>query len=857
MNAGAEASATPSAPGGGDISQLTSTEKRILVYKEQTLKAWPDSAAEFESFFEGATARDFFRELSHLSKICPSWQRAKGLLLQARDERRGGRLPSLGPGGKDKPWVQSDTRRAIEKVAAEDLEGTMPPPPHTPAQGAPRAASSAQLSPRTRVIARVQREGRGTAATVANPGTPEAAATPATTTTPAATSASIQTTPAMSPGKLQSSTPAPAPPKPPVPSTKPHAPQTSDNTNGVAGPSNSQGQARNATTTPSRKGKIAVVIPQKRRHEATGETREHEHEDTADGDQDPPAKKHRATENPENGLVEDQDEHMEDVVEVVELDKGPEIEEMDEDHESEAEEGHKPHEDKSASVNTHNTGEQGFSAHGNSAASDASKNDAGEETASSTDGSAPNTPSPAPRNPAPVAGNEKKKDAEGATTASHGAKPKPAETDSETAGDRLEPGGWLDDNIIHKCLQTVAASQPLFYNAVDPLLVRNGRAPDWHRLHQLADPSITLLVPLHINKSHWSLATVAVKAETPGIAVDLYEPLASAASNKDAEQAARKFVDDLVGSAPYNTMWAKARRGTYGLRSTFGDGTGEDDDDGAPILAYDQDDNQVCSFTFQRCPKQTNASDCGVAILAYAFYIAAAIPMPATLDFDLWRDLVGLLYHLRRPSPTSNHPAVPSPMRELRFVRALTTNSSPRTSQTLLPTPGTASDETWLHTLGSLLRHHAHTRAHLAAQAAPLTRAAASLAQAATVFAAVDEARRRTYAVPATPGGEEVFRETQAEQLEGKLRAIQDLAQSAREQGAYGNVTAGLAQGSRDLAARVGAAKQARVDVRAVLDVLDVNIAVVEDLKVRIRARIEALDKPVVEAGYAPRHIVL
>lgn len=175
MNAGAGASATPSASGGSDISQLTSTEKRILVYKEQTLKAWPDSAAEFESFFEGATARDFFRELSHLSKICPSWQRAKGLLLQARDERRGGHMPFLGPGGKDKPWVQSDTRRAIEKVAAGDLEGAMPPPPpppHTPAQGAPGAASSAQLSPRTRVIARVQREGRGTAAAVANLGTP-------------------------------------------------------------------------------------------------------------------------------------------------------------------------------------------------------------------------------------------------------------------------------------------------------------------------------------------------------------------------------------------------------------------------------------------------------------------------------------------------------------------------------------------------------------------------------------------------------------------------------------------------------------------------------------------------------------
>lgn len=685
-------------------------------------------------------------------------------------------------------------------------------------------------------------------------------------------------------------------------STKPDPPQASDNTNGVAGPSNSQGQGQNATTTSREKGKVAVVIQQKRAHE-----------DTADGDQDPPAKKHRATENLENDLAEDQGEHMEDAVDVVELDKGSEPEEMDEDHESEEEEGHAPQEDKGASVNTRTTGQERFSAHGNPAAGDASKNDAGEETASSTDDSAPNTPSPAPRSPAAVAGNEKKKDGEDATTASHEGKPKPAETEakdkgattatdktttpsqekpknslpplraqgtgttsadtgtgtgtgnpqsanSETAVDRLEPGGWLDDNIIHKCLQTLAASQPLFYNAVDPLLVRNGRAPDWHRLHQLADPSITLLVPLHINTSHWSLATVAVKAETPGIAVDLYEPLASAASNRDAEQAARKFVDDLVGSAPYNTMWAKARRGTYGLRSTFGDGTGEDDDDdGAPILAYDQDDNQVCSFSFQRCPKQTNASDCGVAILAYAFYIAAGVPMPDTLDFDLWRDLVGLIYHLRRPSPTSNNPAVHAPMRELRFVRVLTAGSSPPTSQTLLPTPGTASDQTWLHTLGSLLRHHAHTRAHLAAQAAPLTRAAASLAQAATLFAAVDEARRRTYAVPATPrgGAEEVFRETQAEQLEGKLRAIQGLAQSAREQGAYGNVTAGLAQGSRDLAARVGAAEQARVDVRVVLDVLDVNIAVVEDLKVRIGARIEALDKPVVEAGYAPRHIVL
>ncbi|KAH8742500.1 hypothetical protein F5883DRAFT_383537, partial [Diaporthe sp. PMI_573] len=53
------------------------------------------------------------------------------------------------------------------------------------------------------------------------------------------------------------------------------------------------------------------------------------------------------------------------------------------------------------------------------------------------------------------------------------------------------------------------------------------------------------------------------------------------------------------------------------------------------------------------CPQQVNAADCGVFAFAIACHVLADVPLPQTLDSDLWRSLMCYLSADRGSWPLS------------------------------------------------------------------------------------------------------------------------------------------------------------------------------------------------------------
>ncbi|KAK1762511.1 hypothetical protein QBC33DRAFT_601343 [Phialemonium atrogriseum] len=197
----------------------------------------------------------------------------------------------------------------------------------------------------------------------------------------------------------------------------------------------------------------------------------------------------------------------------------------------------------------------------------------------------------------------------------------------------MMPGTWLDDTAISDALVFVAALRPLRFITVDPLLV----APDktvpagyWQRLHYLAVPDSTILVPMNIDNAHWCLA--AVKSREPaagGPACQIFDSYPTQHFRARSKNLAATFLNGLTASAPRGGVWAAVAQanGQAAARQ--------------PSFSV---------FTFPYTPEQSDMIECGVAVIVVALHLAGNLPLPEQIDYAMWRDVLGLLAQHQHPA---------------------------------------------------------------------------------------------------------------------------------------------------------------------------------------------------------------
>lgn len=182
-------------------------------------------------------------------------------------------------------------------------------------------------------------------------------------------------------------------------------------------------------------------------------------------------------------------------------------------------------------------------------------------------------------------------------------------SDLQGARRSFRPGTWLSTTAIQSVLDRcqfdgIRVFDPAFLSADIVARLRRGVGEDsWW------------ILPLLLQKSHWTLITIDVLAGTAYFWNSLPNPA--------YESEARQAIDKLLAS----------------LNSQASEASSE-----ATSIAW--------KFNTGDCPAQNNSHDCGVYIIVIALHSMLIIPMPPSIDPDLWR---GVLYSLLDEDGTNNH----------------------------------------------------------------------------------------------------------------------------------------------------------------------------------------------------------
>ena len=182
-------------------------------------------------------------------------------------------------------------------------------------------------------------------------------------------------------------------------------------------------------------------------------------------------------------------------------------------------------------------------------------------------------------------------------------------SDLQGARGSFRPGTWLSATAIQSVLDRcqfngIRVFDPTFLSAdIVPRLRRGVGEDSWW------------IVPLLLQKSHWTLITIDVLAST----AYFWNSLPNPAYESEARQAIDKLLLCLNSQVP---------------------------------AASSEAISIEWEFNIVDCPAQTNSHDCGVYIIVIALHSILKISMPPSIDPDLWREV---LYSLLDEDSTSNH----------------------------------------------------------------------------------------------------------------------------------------------------------------------------------------------------------
>ena len=164
-----------------------------------------------------------------------------------------------------------------------------------------------------------------------------------------------------------------------------------------------------------------------------------------------------------------------------------------------------------------------------------------------------------------------------------------ATTDQESVLATLNPKSKLSSTAIDESLK---AGAPQHCQIIHPLYFDPAFGDRRGRLKPLSGVIDRIFLPMHdAQESHWTLAVIGVKEAS----IDVYDSLPA------------PRLDDMLVSR----------------LESFAQGR-------APQL-------KAWSSRLASCPQQSNGYDCGVHVIATAFFLMTNIPLPETHDCDAWR----------------------------------------------------------------------------------------------------------------------------------------------------------------------------------------------------------------------------
>ncbi|KAL0929354.1 uncharacterized protein CTRU02_215710 [Colletotrichum truncatum] len=170
--------------------------------------------------------------------------------------------------------------------------------------------------------------------------------------------------------------------------------------------------------------------------------------------------------------------------------------------------------------------------------------------------------------------------------------------------DSIAPGCLVDGTFIYHVLNMVVSLCPLSVQLVDPLLaIPDQPLPSKLEKQICSRPDSVILAPVNLTRisQHWVLAVAS------GNTISIFDSLPSATN--DSELKAR-----LHGVAAC-------------LKARGAQQSGSDGNESGEIL-----------YSWEACPRQTDGSSCGVAVMVNALCVVAGLDMPDDVpDYALWR----------------------------------------------------------------------------------------------------------------------------------------------------------------------------------------------------------------------------
>ncbi|KAK1827387.1 hypothetical protein QBC39DRAFT_362005 [Podospora conica] len=182
----------------------------------------------------------------------------------------------------------------------------------------------------------------------------------------------------------------------------------------------------------------------------------------------------------------------------------------------------------------------------------------------------------------------------------------------------LSPTSWLTAGSITSLLERVSAASP-FSVCVANVASMESELTQYMLysangcLEAATTSAESILVPIHLDNKHWSLALVPLTEHDP---IELFDSLPSFRSGHDPKVVVARFLGQL------NAIWPKEA--------------------GARVLpaALQRDPPFIVTGV---CPAQPNNYDCGVSVVVTALYLILKKRFPAHHEFGIWRRLLSFL----------------------------------------------------------------------------------------------------------------------------------------------------------------------------------------------------------------------
>ncbi|KAK1828831.1 hypothetical protein QBC39DRAFT_332945 [Podospora conica] len=200
---------------------------------------------------------------------------------------------------------------------------------------------------------------------------------------------------------------------------------------------------------------------------------------------------------------------------------------------------------------------------------------------------------------------------------------------SDMFGCLLDPKGWLTAGAMTALLDRVSAGSPYSVCVADVASMESEVSPYMLSCVRgcleaaTGAPAEVILLPIHISKKHWVLATLPLSGNDP---IELFDSLPTATGTDDPRLVVERFLGQLVAAWP---------------------------EVGARPLPAPFQQHPPCIVP-GACPEQPNTYDCGVNVVVTAMHLIAGKRVPRQYEWRLWRRVLCFVSGVLEVPPASD-----------------------------------------------------------------------------------------------------------------------------------------------------------------------------------------------------------